>query len=49
MQQQGCNEVSKFRTNRQLPVQWPLFQVNLRKPAPIWILMKQEMMGWQWH
>jgi len=33
-------------------IQWPLFQENLGKPAPQtgpWILMKQEMMGWQWH
>jgi len=27
----------------------PLFQDNLGKVKPIWILMKQEMMGWQWH
>jgi len=29
------------------------FQDNLRKPAPeskpFWILLEQEMMGWQWH
>jgi len=24
-------------------------QVGTRKVRPIWILMKQEMMGWQWH
>jgi len=24
-------------------------QDNLGKPVPIWILMKQEIMGWQWH
>ena len=37
---------------RQTRVQRPLFQNNLDKSAPkepIWILMKQEMMGWQWH
>jgi len=22
---------------------------DTRKVKPIWILMKQEMMGWQWH
>jgi len=22
---------------------------STRKVKPIWILMKQEMMGWQWH
>jgi len=42
------------QTDRQAPVQRPLSQSNLGKPAPkrlkpIWILMKQEMMGWQWH
>jgi len=30
-----------------------LFKDNLSKPAqegkPFWILMKQEMTGWQWH
>ena len=26
------------------------FQDNLGKPVkPIWIIMKQETMGWQWH
>jgi len=30
-----------------------IFKYNMGKPAPerkpFWILMKQEMMGWQWH
>jgi len=24
-------------------------QASTRKLKPLWILMKQEMMGWQWH
>jgi len=40
-------------THRQTPVQWPLFRktsvTGTRKVQPIWILMKQEMMGLQWH
>jgi len=24
-------------------------QVGIRKLKPVWILMKQEIMGWQWH
>jgi len=24
-------------------------QAGTRKAEPFWILMKQEMMGWQWH
>ena len=38
------------KTKRQTPIWWPLFHDNLGRPVkPIWILMKQEMMGWQWH
>jgi len=31
------------------PEQPGLAVVGTRKVKPIWILMKQEMMGWQWH
>jgi len=27
----------------------PALQASTRKFKPIWILMKQEMMWWQWH
>jgi len=35
-------------------VYWPLYpgqpgEAGTRKVKLIWILMKQEMMGWQWH
>jgi len=39
---------------RKAPISQLVFQDNLGKPAPdrfkpIWILTKQEAMGWQWH
>jgi len=39
---------------KKTPVYRPLFRDNLGKLAPeklklVWILMKQEMVGWQWH
>ena len=41
---------------RQTDIYWPLFRDNLGKPAPesytntpIWISVKQEMIGWHWH
>jgi len=39
-------------TDRQTPIQWRLLHDNLSKPPvvkPVWILMKQEIVGWQWH
>jgi len=37
-----------------MPIYWPLIagqpmQSSTRKVKPMWILMKQEMMEWQWH
>jgi len=46
--------ITQHHTDRQTPVQQRLFQDNLaklgiRKVEAIWILMKQETIGWQWH
>jgi len=45
-----------LKTDRQAPISRPLFQDNLDKPMPermkvkpVWILMKQKMIRWQWH